>query len=206
MLWLHSFIETGEINDEDDAENVYSRISLFWIPFIVASLILSGMLSDCVQPYKIFIPGLLCHVLACFSMLYINQPKSDLACFLMTLIGSSAVFTVVSLESLFMKSLPGNVRGAMSIILTLMQSVVYLIFNYFAGKMFDSMGPTAPFLLWSALSMFYFFIGIILVLFGQLRAEEQNQQTEMDSKAYDCEKEEDPLNQNHEHTKKGIEI
>ena len=124
----------------------------------------------------------------------------------MTLIGSSAVFTVVSLESLFMKSLPGNVRGAMSIILTLNQSIVYLIFHYFAGKLFDSMGPSAPFLLWSALSMFYFFIGIILVLFGQLRAEEQNQQTEMDSKAYDCEKEEDPLNQNHEHTKKGIEI
>ena len=120
MLWLHSFIETGEINDEKDAENVFSRISLFSVPFIVASVILSGMISDCDQPYKIFIPSLLCHALVCFSLQYINEPKSDLACFTLILTGITSIFTLVSLESLFMKSLPSNARGAMSILLVLM--------------------------------------------------------------------------------------
>ena len=67
------------------------------------------------------------------------------------------------------------------------------------------MGPFAPYFIWSALSMCYISFAIILVLFGQLRTGEKSLNTEMDTKADDCEEEEDPLNQNHEQTEKGIE-
>ena len=68
MLWLLSFIETGEMADERDAETFFIRYSLMAIPFTLAGIFLSGLLSDHVQPYKVFIPGFFCHALACYSL------------------------------------------------------------------------------------------------------------------------------------------
>ena len=46
MLWLDSFIKTGEIKDEKDAENTLVRIGMISIPFIMAGIVVSGFLSD----------------------------------------------------------------------------------------------------------------------------------------------------------------
>ena len=46
MLWLDSFIETGEIKDEKDAEKMIVMISMISIPFVMAGIIVSGLLSD----------------------------------------------------------------------------------------------------------------------------------------------------------------
>ena len=46
MLWLDSFIETGEIKDEKEAQSILVRISLISLPFIMAGIVLSGLLSD----------------------------------------------------------------------------------------------------------------------------------------------------------------
>ena len=46
MLWIHSFIKTGEIDDERDAETLYTRFSLMSIPFVLVGMVLSGLISD----------------------------------------------------------------------------------------------------------------------------------------------------------------
>ena len=46
MLWLDSFIETGEIKDEKEAQSILVWISLISLPFIMAGIVLSGLLSD----------------------------------------------------------------------------------------------------------------------------------------------------------------
>ena len=46
MLWLESFIKTGEIKDEKEAESVVVRIGLISIPLIMAGVVVSGLLSD----------------------------------------------------------------------------------------------------------------------------------------------------------------
>ena len=85
---------------------------------------------------------------------------------LQNLIVFSSLTATVPLDSLFAKSLPGNARGAMMILHAMMESCVYLGFNHFGGKFFDSTGPTAPYMIWSALSFVFLGVAITLVIFG----------------------------------------
>ena len=47
-----------------------------------------------------------------------------------------------------------------------MQNCIFLLFNYAGGKAFDSMGPIAPYLIRSALSIVLVLVAIIMVIFG----------------------------------------
>ena len=48
ILWIESFIETGEIEDIKDAETVYSRVNLSFLPITVIAIVSTGLMSDCV--------------------------------------------------------------------------------------------------------------------------------------------------------------
>ena len=54
---------------------------------------------------------------------------------------------VVSIESLFMKNLPREVRGAMTILLTFFMGLGALLYNGIGGPVFDGLGPSSPFVL-----------------------------------------------------------
>ena len=75
---------------------------------------------------------------------------------------------VVSLESLFMKNLPRDVRGAMSILMTFFLDIAALAYNIVGGPVFDSLGPASPFLLVSIFDMMLFLLAILLGCFGYL--------------------------------------
>ena len=65
---------------------------------------------------------------------------------------------------------------------------------------FDSMGPTAPYLIWSALSIAFVFVAIVLVIFGgYLVIHEKNRDGEKDdTEADDSQKGEDDQISEHE--------
>jgi len=54
---------------------------------------------------------------------------------------------IISLESLFMKNLPREVRGAMTILLTFFLGLAALLFHGVGGPVFDNLGPASPFVL-----------------------------------------------------------
>ena len=66
---------------------------------------------------------------------------------------------------------------------SLMVNCIFLVFSYFGGKLFDSVGPTAPYMVWSAMSACYLVIGIILVMLGRghLSMDDQKQESEKEA-------------------------
>ena len=122
-----------------------SWISLASMPGQIVCVALAGYLSDCIQPYKLFIPGLLAHGLTSYSLTFVDEPKSPQAFIAIALMMSMFFFTLIPLESLFSKNLPANARGAMTILLSMAQDVGSLTYLPIAGRMFDSWGPAAPY-------------------------------------------------------------
>mmetsp|Transcript_31326 Transcript_31326/g.41473 ORF Transcript_31326/g.41473 Transcript_31326/m.41473 type:complete len:84 (-) Transcript_31326:289-540(-) len=77
----------------------------------------------------------------------------------------SSTVLVISLESLFMKNLPREARGAMTILLTFFISIAALLFHGVGGPVFDLMGPASPFVLVSGLD---FALAIFATILGGL--------------------------------------
>ena len=89
---------------------------------------------------------------------------------------------MIALESLFMKNLPREVRGAMTITLTFFMGVSALVFNLVGGPVHDSMGPAAPFLLVSIFDALFCIFAIILGLTGHLSAPKTEKEKEEEDK------------------------
>lgn len=94
-----------------------------------------------------------------------------LACMLL----SFSTVMVVSIESLFMKNLPREVRGAMTILLTFFMGLGALFYNGIGGPVFDSLGPASPFVLVSVLDMVFCVFAMILGCGGYLTSAEEDQ-------------------------------
>ena len=75
----------------------------------------------------------------CFKM--VQKPTSQMAYACSSLLLVSSTMLIISLESLFMKNLPREVRGAMTILLTFFMGVGALLFHGVGGPVFDSLGP-----------------------------------------------------------------
>lgn len=82
-----------------------------------------------------------------------DDPTTPLAYALSSLLLAASTAMVIGLESLFMKNLPRDVRGAMTVLLTFFLGLGALLFNVIGGPIFDNFGPSSPFLLVSAMDM-----------------------------------------------------
>ena len=69
-----------------------------------------------------------------------------------------------------MKNLPGHARGAMTILLTFFMGLGALLFNGVGGPVFDTMGPSSPFVLVSIFDMILCAFAIALGCSGHLTA------------------------------------
>ena len=104
----------------------------------------------------------------CHLFKLIEDPNENEAFILVSLMIIFSIGQVVSLESLFMKNLPRDVRGAMSILMTFFLDIAALAYNIVGGPVFDSLGPASPFLLVSIFDMTLFLLAILLGCFGYL--------------------------------------
>ena len=94
-----------------------------------------------------------------------------LACMLL----SFSTIMVVSIESLFMKNLPREVRGAMTILMTFFMGLGDLLYNGIGVPEFDEHGPASPFVLVSILDMAFCVFAILLGCGGYLTTAEDDQ-------------------------------
>ena len=68
-----------------------------------------------------------------------------------------------------MKNLPKEVRGAMTILLTFFMESGALLYNGVGGPIFDSLGPSSPFILVSVFDVAVCAFAIVLAISGHLR-------------------------------------
>ena len=76
-----------------------------------------------------------------------------------------------------MKNLPKEVRGAMTILLTFFMEAGALLYNGVGGPIFDSLGPSSPFVLVSVFDVAVCAFSIVLAVSGHLRIPSIRQST-----------------------------
>ena len=168
VLWLTSFVSTGQIADEKSVEMVFSKMTLFSIPSTILTILVTGFLADYIKPVLIIAPAFFGRAVTTYMFKLEEEPQETRAFALVSLLIVFSILQVISLESLFMKNLPRDVRGAMTITLTFFMGISALAFNLVGGPVHDSMGPAAPFVLVSIFDAFFCVFAIILGLTGHL--------------------------------------
>lgn len=106
---------------------------------------------------------------AAFGFVAIKLPDTYLAYASCSVLILATVLENVSVEVLFMRDMPGDVRGAMNGCLHFFGQIGILFFTQVGGRLFDSVGPWAPFALLGVSDAVLFFIAITLVLCGKLK-------------------------------------
>lgn len=113
MLWMTSFIETGKIESEERVKTLYSEVltgamigTLFALPVI-------GKIAD-TSPITIFLPGaFLLRGMIAAQFSGIHDPESTTSIIMSMLIIIASAVQYISVEVLFLRSLPNEIRGTM---------------------------------------------------------------------------------------------
>ncbi len=172
VLWIKSFSEFENGDSDGTVEMIYSRTTLVSIVPTFATLGLMGCLTDCIHPVYLITPAFLMRSLVCYTYKFVENPESKLAFALASLLLCSSTALVIGLESLFMKNLPRDVRGAMTVLLAFFLGLGALLYNGVVGPIFDGLGPTSPFKLVSIMDLALCIFALILGCTGRLNSTE----------------------------------
>ena len=143
-------------------------MTLWAMPSSVALTVLVGYLADRVKPMYLIAPGFCGRSLVTFLFQTVDDPKSAFSFILVTMLIATSIFQVVALESLLMKNLPADARGAFTILVTFFISIVAMLYNVLGGPVFDALGPSSPFTLISVFDMCLCVATVVLGVGGYL--------------------------------------
>ena len=150
-------------------------MTLYSIPSTLSTIFIVGYVADIIRPVYMIVPAFLGRSIVCYSFQFVEDPESPAAYFSACMLLACSTMMVVSIESLFMKNLPREVRGAMTILLTFFMGLGALLFNGIGGPVFDSMGPSSPFVLVSILDTVFCIFALLLGCCGYLTTAEEDQ-------------------------------
>ena len=172
ILWLNSFVASGAVSDNKEVEMIFSRMTLYAIPGVLATIFAMGYLADVVKPLYLIVPAFLSRGLTTFLFKFVKDPQGFTAYALTTMMFVTTVVMVISTEALFFKILPRDIRGAMTILLSFFLQLGAMLYNMVGGRLFDSMGPASPFVLIAIFDVAICVYAIVLGCFGHLNIAE----------------------------------
>ena len=114
----------------------------------------------------------LAFLIRCFAAMMfvtITTPTSILSYLSCSLLILATTVENVAIEVLFMRNMPGSVRGAMNGCLHFFGAIGILIFTKSGGYLFDNVAPWAPFALIGVCDFFLFMLASTLGLLGLLK-------------------------------------
>ena len=103
------------------------------------------------------------------SFLKIKDPDSLFSYAMCSLIVITSAMQASSIDALFLKTVPREIRGAMYGTLNLFGNIGTLLFTHYGGPAFDKIGPTSPFIIIACADWAVFLFAISLVFVGLLR-------------------------------------
>jgi hypothetical protein len=107
-------VQTGYLGSEDDGLRIFRKILMISMILTGISLPMIGHLAD-KTPSKIIIPvAFAIRCLAAVAFVTLKVPDTFLAYFSCSILILATVLENVSVEVLFMRGMPGDVRGAMN--------------------------------------------------------------------------------------------
>jgi MFS transporter, DHA1 family, tetracycline resistance protein len=169
LLWISSFVETGYLANENEALKIYRRVTMISMILTGVMLPVIGHLAD-KTPSRIIIPiAFFIRCGAAFAFVTLERPDTVTAYVSCSFLILATVLENVSIEVLFMRGMPGDVRGAMNGVLHFFGQIGILFFTQVGGRLFDNVGPWAPFALVGACDGLLFTLALVLSLFGKLK-------------------------------------
>ena len=149
-------------------EAVYSRITLVALPVSLLMVFASGYLADVIKPVYLIVPGFFGRSVTTYMFKMIDEPKSTFTFIIVTSLIAFSIMQVVSLESLLMKNLPRDARGALTVLVTFFMGLASLLFNVVGGPFFDYLGPASPYMVVSVFDIALCFFALFLGVMGSL--------------------------------------
>merc|ERR1712060_542155 len=157
------------IESEERVKTLYSEVltgamigTLFALPVI-------GKIAD-TSPITIFLPGaFLLRGMIAAQFSGIHDPESTTSIIMSMLIIIASAVQYISVEVLFLRSLPNEIRGTMIGISNFFGLLGQTIFSVVAGIIFDKIGPASPFTLVAFCDFTIAFIAIVISFYGLLR-------------------------------------
>jgi len=115
LLWITSFVDSGYLSSESEAKKIYARIVTITICAVVVCLPLIGWLTDRVParvlaPISFAIRGSIAFTFVTF----VDKPDSVWTIVVSVLMIISCMLENVCINALFMRTLPAEIRGAMT--------------------------------------------------------------------------------------------
>ena len=120
-----------------------------------------GSLGDKVSSTIIIPISFAARGLCGYTFAFIDKPDSILSIGLSCLLIITSAIEAISIEVLFMKDMPSEIRGSMMGIFNVFGHIGSLVFTLVGGQLYDRVGPSAPFIFLASMDT-----GIVLLTIG----------------------------------------
>jgi MFS family permease len=170
LMWIVSFVDSGVVEDDQHAQVIYQKITLTALVGVAICLPIVGWVSDKYGPHITIPLSFVIRALVLMSFLTIKKPDSYFSYAMCSIIIISSAMQASSIDALFLKSIPKEIRGAMVGTYNMFANVGTLLFTYYGGPAFDKIGPASPFIMIACGDWLVFLLAIILAIFGVLKS------------------------------------
>lgn len=176
QLWVYEFYSADQ---KTEASNVYSNISIATDAVSICSIFFVGRIVE-IAPSQVMIP-LTFVVNATIMMLFqtIDNPNSFWSFFVWCINTLSFMFLIVSVENLFSRNIPKEIRGIMYGMFVLFAQLGRLICFKFASYSFEHLGKQWPFLIIGYCNYGYAVFVLVMMFFGRFERRKNKQQKSM---------------------------
>ena len=169
VLWIISFVATGQVESEEASKDLYQKSMSISLGGTILMMPLIGYIADKIH-WAINV--ILAFALRCttgYLLLQVKDPNTILALMVLMLYVILTVFADTSIRKGYLRGISSEIRGTMVGLFNIFSSVGIVLFTIAAGYFHDKVGPVAPFELLLSLDGFYLMIVILVGLCGQLK-------------------------------------
>ena len=145
LLWITSFVDSGLMKDEAEGKVLYQSIIVFSFVFVALLTPVFGVIADKL-PGAVIVP--ITFALRCvigFNFLQIEDPRLPWSIIICCLYVIISLQMNISVETLFLKGIPADIRGTMLGLFWFFAMLGILLFTVIGGNLYDRVGPAAPF-------------------------------------------------------------
>jgi predicted MFS family arabinose efflux permease len=166
VLWLSSFVNSGLLENQDQAKTIFETVVMWSGITLVAALPLIGWASDRLPPFTVLVFA--CTIRGCLlmTMMWIDDPKQWVIYFLVPCVFVFTALQLVCIDIIFFLHQPKNLRGALAGTRVLFSNLMTVLFIYYAGFQFDNVDKSAPFYICGFCDLSYAIVVAVLLCAG----------------------------------------
>jgi hypothetical protein len=141
LLWITSFIQSGQVKDQNAAKDIISNLNVILVICMVLLFKPMGTFADKVPAYLAIPAAFLTRAIAAASFLLLTSPDSVAAYTVNIVIILATNLENITVDGYFMRHLPKEVRGTMNSGYNFFGAFGILVFSKVAGQLYDEVGP-----------------------------------------------------------------